>query len=259
MTGSVTCSTWVGHLLNILHSDADCNGVGVNELALVQGMTDTRLALRRWNERPMDVLRPWLVLSVAVAVGLLGAVYAVAELSRPDLTRLDLPGLYGPADGGDYLFVLFRNSLVLALHALACVAGFMAGSSIPLLAAEQSGINRWIHEKTARFAILFVACATVFSLTTQAYVIGGNAATFAQQLDISPAVLVLALLPHALPELVALFLPLAAWLLASRRGRWDELLAATVVTVGIAVPVLLVSGAVELWVSPELLRTLSGS
>ena len=37
----------------------------------------------------------------------------------------------------------------------------------------------------------------------------------------------LTLLPHALPELFALFLPLAAWIIASRRGRWDELLAAT--------------------------------
>ena len=205
----------------------------------------------------MEVLRPWLLLSVAVALGLLGAVYVVAELSPPDLTRLDLPGLYADPDAGNYLYVLFRNSLVLALHALACVAGFMAGSSIPLAAAERSGLDRWIHEKVARFAIGFVAVATLFSLTTQAYVIGGEAATIARQLDISPALLVVGLLPHALPELVALFLPLAAWLVASRRNRWDELLAATAVTVALAVPVLLLSGVVELWVSPDLLRAMS--
>lgn len=231
--------------------------MSVNELVLVQGMRDTRVALSRWNERPMSVLGPWLLLSLAVALGLLGAVYLVAELSRPDLTRLSLPGLYSPPGAGDYLFVLMRNSLVLALHALACVAGFMAGSSIPLAAAERSGVDRWIHEKTAGFAIVFVACATLCSLSTQAYVIGGDAATIARQLDISPALLVVGLLPHALPELVALFLPLAAWTIASRRARWEDLLAATVVTVSIAVPVLLVSGAIELWVSPELLRALS--
>ncbi len=230
----------------------------MNELVLVQGMRDTRLALQRFNLRPMAVLGPWLALSLAVSLGLLGAVYGVAELSRPDSTPLGLPGLYSPPDAGDYLFVLFRNSLVLTLHALACVAGFMAGSSIPLSAAERSGLDRWIHEKTARFAIVFVACATTFSLTTQAYVIGGDTATIANQLDISPALLVLSLLPHALPELVALFLPLAAWLVASRRDRWNELLAATVVTVGVAVPVLLVSGAIELWVSPQLLQAISG-
>ena len=54
--------------------------------------------------------------------------------------------------------------------------------------------------------------------------------------------LLLGLLPHALPELTALFLPLAAWTLASRRGAWEELLAATIVTVAVAVPVLVAGG-----------------
>lgn len=229
----------------------------VEELVLVQGMQDTRTALRRWNERPMGVLGPWIGLSLAVALALLGAVWLIAELSPADPTPLALPGLHEEAGGRDYLLVLFRNSLVLALHGLACVAGFMAGSSIPLAAAHRRGLDRWIHEQTARFAIAFVGLATVFSLSTQAYVIGGDGATIARQLDISPALLVVGLLPHALPELVALFLPLAAWLVASRRGRWNELLAATVVTLSVAVPVLLLSGLVELWVSPELLRALA--
>ena len=58
------------------------------------------------------------------------------------------------------------------------------------------------------------------------------------------------LLPHAIPELVVLFLPLAAWLIASHKDRWDELLAATAVCVAVAVPVLLATAAIELWVSP---------
>ena len=67
------------------------------------------------------------------------------------------------------------------------------------------------------------------------------------------------LLPHAVPELVALFLPLAAWLIASHKHRWNELLAATAVCVAIAVPVLLATAAIELWVSPHLMRRLAGS
>jgi hypothetical protein len=67
----------------------------------------------------------------------------------------------------------------------------------------------------------------------------------------------LALTPHALPELIALFLPLAAWMIASRRGDWHELLAATFVTVAIAVPVLLAAAAVETWVSPGLLLSIA--
>jgi uncharacterized membrane protein SpoIIM required for sporulation len=115
-----------------------------------------------------------------------------------------------------------------------------------------------VHDKAGPLAIGFVVCATCFSLATQAYVIGGSASTIARQLGIGPGTLLLGLAPHALPELMALFLPLAAWLIASRRDDWHELLAATFVTVAIAVPVLLASAAVELYVSPEVLRALAG-
>jgi hypothetical protein len=55
-------------------------------------------------------------------------------------------------------------------------------------------------------------------------------------------------------ELTALFLPLAAWLVASRRGDWDQLLAATFVTVAAAVPTLLVAVSMEVYLFPELIR-----
>lgn len=230
--------------------------MSVNDLVLVQGMRDTKLALSRWNESPFAVLRPWAVLSTLISVGLLLAVYVVAELTPADLTIYELPGVTRDATLGDYGNVLFRNSLVLSLHALACVAGFMAGSSLPLSAAHRSGPSKWVHEKAGPLAIGFVVCATLFSLTTQAFVIGGTAASMATQLGSSPGVLLLALAPHALPELIALFLPLAAWMIASRRDDWHELLAATVVTVAIAVPVLLAAAAIETWVSPRLLVAL---
>jgi hypothetical protein len=231
--------------------------VSVNDLVLVQGMADTKRTLRRWNREPASALRPWLLLSVATSVLLLLAVYVVAKLSTPDLTRYYLPGYHGPATFGDYLGVLFRNSLVLALHAFACVAGFMAGSSLPLSASKRSGFSRWVHEKAGPLAIGFVVCATLFSLTTQAYIIGSSASTIALQLDVTPGALIAAISVHALPELTALFLPLAAWMIASRRSDWHELLAATFVTVALAIPILLAAAAVELWLSPHLLRGLT--
>jgi hypothetical protein len=155
--------------------------------------------------------------------------------------------------------VLYRNSLVLALHALACVAGFIAGSSLPLSAANRSGAAGWVHEKAGPLAIAFVVCATAFSLCTQAYVIGGGVASVADQLGTTPGVLLVALAPHAVPELVALFLPLAAWMIASRGGDWQDLLAATLVTVAVATPVLLASAAIEIWVSPQLLDAIASS
>jgi hypothetical protein len=231
--------------------------MGVNDLVLVQGMAATRRTLREWNDRPWAMLRSWFGLSVAIALGLLVGVVGIAELARPDATPLVVPNLNQSATLGDYEAILYRNSLVLALHALACVAGFIAGSSLPLSASKRSGLSRRVHEKAGPLAIGFVVCAICFSLCTQAYFLGRMTSTLASQLGIAPPLFVAALLPHALPELTALFLPLAAWLVASRRGRWDELLAATVVTVAIAVPMLLGSAAVELWITPRLLDVFS--
>src|SRR4051794_15052723 len=219
-------------------------------------MHDTKLALRRWNETPGAVLRPWCLLSAAIAVTLLFAVYAVAKFTTPDQTRYLIPGYNIDATFGDYVHVLIRNSLVLSLHALACIAGFMAGSSLPLSASKRSGVDRWIHEKAGPLAIGFVACATLFSLCTQAYIIGGEASALAGQIGTTPGMLILARLPHAVPELFALFLPLAAWMVASRRDAWHELLAATVVTLAIAIPIVLGAAAVEVWLSPRLLTDL---
>jgi uncharacterized membrane protein SpoIIM required for sporulation len=69
--------------------------------------------------------------------------------------------------------------------------------------------------------------------------------------------LLLGLLPHAILELIALFLPLAAWIIASRRGEWEQLLAATLVTVAVAVPVLVLAALIEVYVSPHLFAALT--
>jgi uncharacterized membrane protein SpoIIM required for sporulation len=45
---------------------------------------------------------------------------------------------------------------------------------------------------------------------------------------------------------------------ASRRGRWDELLAATFLTVAIAVPTLVAAAMIEVYVSPRLIALAAG-
>jgi hypothetical protein len=228
-----------------------------NEHVLSHGMRDTREAFEAWNERPWAVLHGWLALSLAIALTLLGAVWVVAGLLTPDITPIHMAGLTEPSDPGDLAPILWRNSLVLALHATACVAGFIAGASMPIAASQRTGFSRWIHTKTAEFAILFVCAVTLFSLSTQALYLGFQGSTIAYQLDISHAALILSVLPHALPELSALFLPLAAWLIASRRGEWNQLLAATFITVLLAIPTLVAAATIEVYVWPHLLEALS--
>ena len=118
---------------------------------------------------------------------------------------------------GDFGFILYRNGLVLALHALACVAGFMAGSSLPVVAEGYRGWWRRVHDHAGRAAMAFVAAATLFSLEHAGLRAGPPASALADANGVSPGLLLVALLPHAVPELCALFLPLAAWMLASRR------------------------------------------
>jgi hypothetical protein len=248
---------WTWALLRQARSPADARGVNVNEIVLVQGMADTRATLRRWNTHPWPVLASWLAGAVAVAAILLFAVFVVASVATPDLTRIELPGYTDPGTVGDVARVLLYNSTVLALHATACVGGFIAGSSLPLSAERRSGLSRVVHEKARPVALAWIIAVTCFSLATQAYILGSTGATLAAQLHVSPLTLVLTVIPHAIPELTALFLPLAAWTIASRRGEWDELLAATFVTVAIAIPVLVAAATWEVYVWPHLLAAVS--
>ena len=117
----------------------------------------------------------------------------------PDLTPIHLPGLTEAAQPADLLPILWRNSLVLALHGFACLAGFIAGASMPIAADQRTGISRWVHVKTAEFAILFVCAVTLFSLCTQALYLGFQGSTIAFQLDIPRLILILTVLPHAMP------------------------------------------------------------
>jgi uncharacterized membrane protein len=232
--------------------------VSVNDFVLVRGLSDTRGALLRWNADPWPVLGRWAGGALIVAATLLASVWAVASLSTPDLTPLFVPGLYNDPDPGNILHILKANSLVLALHATACVAGFIAGSSLVLEAQKRTGVSRWIHEKARPVALVWVVAVTGFSLIAQAYALGLTGAQLAEQLQISTGALVLTVVPHALPELVALFLPLAAWTIASRRDEWGDLLAATFATAAVAVPILIVSASWEVYVWPRLLAAVSG-
>jgi hypothetical protein len=227
-----------------------------HDLVVVQGWADTRTTLGAWAREPLGVLGRWAAVSFAVAVGLLAAVWLVALLAEPDATAVSVPGVHAPARLEHAGEVLGRNLLVLALHAMACLAGFIAKSSLPAEAAAYSGRWRRVHDLAGPAAIGLVALATVFSLGTQALVLGTTLADMAPQLGTTPGALLLALTPHAIPELTALFLPLAAWLVAARAAAWHQLMAATLATTAVALPVVVVAALVETYVTPRLLVAL---
>src|SRR4051812_23297897 len=138
-----------------------------NQNVFSHGMRDTRETLDAWSRHRWQVLRAWLALSLAIALALLGAVWVVAGLLTPDLTPIHLPGLTSSSEPADLLPILWRNSLVLALHATACIAGFIAGASMPIAAAQRSGFSRWVHVKAAAREELLVWAVPLFSLYIQ--------------------------------------------------------------------------------------------
>lgn len=218
-----------------------------DQLAVVQGWPHTVVTLRRWRRTPWRVLGAWALGSLVVTAALLGATWLVATTAVPDATHHSYPGITGPVTVDDFRYVLGRNFTVLALHSLACVAGFMAGWVRP---GEQRSRTQ---SHAGPLAIVFVTAATLFSLLTQANALGHVGADLSSQLAISPNALILAILPHAVPELFAVFLPLAAWSIASRRGAWHELLAATLVTTAIAIPLIVLAAWIETYVTPGIL------
>ncbi|MEH3052835.1 MAG: stage II sporulation protein M [Patulibacter minatonensis] len=229
-----------------------------SDLALVQGIAHTKETLAAWRAHPGPILRSWFAGSFLVAVGLLLAVLFVASQTTPDPTYSAMPGIISPVTAADVAHTVARNLLVLALHSLACVAGFIAGSSMPLEARNRGGWWGAVHDYAGRGAIVFVTAATSFSLLTQAYVLGGMTADISARLGLHDSTFILLLLPHALLELTGLFLPLAAWLLASRRGDWHQLLAATFVTTSIALVMVLAAAMIETYVTPDLIRAYAG-
>ena len=226
------------------------------ELAVVQGWADTRATLGAWSRAPRSVVGAWIGVAGAIAGLLLVTVLIIGSLATPDPTPRILHGVNGPASFHDVVTIFSRNLLVLALHSMACLAGFIAKSSLPLEAADYKGWWRKVHDHAGPAAIAFVGGATAFSLCTQSFVLGSGLATLAPQLHTEPATLLAGLLPHAVPELIALFLPLAAWLVAARAQAWHQLLAATLATTAIALPVLFAAALVEVYVTPRLLLSL---
>ena len=236
---------------------ADVLGMSTtNQHVFSHGMRDTRETFELWNDGSWAVLRGWLALSVAIALTLLGAVWFVSGQLTPDISPIHLPGLTEPSSPATCCHPLAelpgagapRDRLCRRLHRRRLDADRRL---------QRTGISRWIHVKAGELAIVFVSAVDAVLALDPGPLPGLPGSTLAYQLQISGWRLILSVLPHALIELTALFLPLAAWLLASRKGEWNQLLAATLVTVMLAIPALIVAATIEVYVWPHILHALS--
>lgn len=194
-------------------------------------------------------------MSLIVAMGLLGGVALIAELSIDRALAQGLvavPGFLERTPVATMMAVLGANGLVLLLHALVCWAAYLARRAVPELAPRLTGINRWIHERAGSWAMGIVTALVLYSLGQQIWVLGQGLAQIAAGAGASTLAILSRLAPHAVVELTAVFLPLAACLLLGRQGRWNSLLAAAALSSLAALPLLLLASLWEGWVAPGL-------
>ena len=113
----------------------------VSRYAFMAGRQETRDTLRDWHHRPWPALGRWFAGGFGAAVLLLGATWAIAGVSGAGGFTVQTIGPPFHVGGWSQVgTILERNLLVLALHAMACVAGFIAGSSLPMQAESHSGL-----------------------------------------------------------------------------------------------------------------------
>jgi hypothetical protein len=196
----------------------------------------------------------WAAVAAAVAALLLGGVALVAARTHGNAADGLGSGLLIRHHGvGDALYVFRRNLLVLGIHLCACWIGAILGR--PYRPAPESfgrlgRLHRPVPDWMARAALLWALLVTLLSVGVQALALGRLLADISAAAGVGRLQLLVLVLPHAVPELLAVFLPLGLFLLEARRGRLDRLGLWSLQAAAIALPVLLCAAAIETYVTP---------
>jgi hypothetical protein len=189
-----------------------------------------------------------LVLSFAATIALLGLVLAVSLVSSPG-PPLAVPGLEEAPRLGDLVLTLERNLVVLTFGLAACLA--------TRIAAELASCPERPQRIAGRIALVLVGLTVIGALAHQVLFLGRVGATLADQLAISPALLLASALPHALLELSALLLPLVLLARAIGAGRLAGLKEEALRAALAVVPLLILALMIESYLWPRLLGEIS--
>jgi hypothetical protein len=207
---------------------------------------------RRSGELPASILR-CLPGALTAAVALLVSVLVLALLS-PEFRQVPASG--PPFVAGsihDALRIFAENLLVLALYAM----GNVAVAVIRRWRTDERQPMTRGRDISSRLALAAVIGLLLCAACRQAYVLGHGLAGFAGYFYVSRWRIWLGVLPHALPELTGILLPVAALVFATRRGRQRDLLALTVAAVLVALPLLAGAALTEVYVAPSAFRALT--
>jgi hypothetical protein len=216
--------------------------------------TELTNARERVGWAPWSEIARWAAVAAAVAAMLLGGVALVAARTRGTyLDGIDSGLLIRHHSVGDALYVFRRNLLVLGIHLCACWIGAILGRPYrpaPDSLGRLGRLHRPVPAWMGRAALLWALLVTLLSVAVQALALGRLLADISVAADIPRLELLVLVLPHAVPELLAVFLPLGLFLLEARRGRLERLGLWSLQAAAIALPVLLCAAAIETYVTP---------
>jgi hypothetical protein len=206
-------------------------------------------ALAGWGEAGR-----WVLIAGAVAAVLLSSVALIAaHLPGSYVAGID-SGLFTRHHSfGDVLYVFRRNLLVLGIHLCACWIGAIIGrphTPAPARWGRVGALHRPVPPWMGRVAFFYALLVTLLSVAAQATALGRQLADLARAAHLSSFHLLVLVLPHAAPELVAVFLPLGLFLLEAHRGRLERLGRWSLQAAALAVPVLLCAAVIETYVTP---------
>jgi hypothetical protein len=209
---------------------------GSRSLAMEAG--GTRATFAAWALQPLPVLVPWALGSLALALGLLTAALLVALAAGPGENEYVPVFADHAAGSAEVLRIFIRNAAVLLMYLLVALAVYVVTRP-----------GRYAPE-VRRGVLWTVGALAAYSLVSQAWRLGHDLAGAAATLDLTPAALLARACVHAVPELAAVYLPLAACLALVRRGRTDDLGAAALLCAAVALPVVFFCAGVEVHLTP---------
>lgn len=193
-----------------------------------------------------------LPVSLVVAAGMLVCILVVALLSG-EARQVPVSGPpFATGNISDAAGIFGENLLVLLLYTMGNV-----GAWVILRRPTDGALSTTARRVLAGRLAIGIVALLILVACRQAIVLGQGLAGFSNYFYAPRWRLWLGVLPHALPELTAIFLPAAAWLYASRAARQRQLLAITAAAVLAALPLLATAALIEVYVSPMAFRALT--
>lgn len=218
-------------------------------------------SLAPWRET-----RLWFLVSAGIAALMLTAVTVAAYLLPADPidgSRSRLLGSYSRTWDipftQEVFWVFARNGTVLLLHYFCCLVGaIVSREHRPLPERWDRPPFNWFHRPLPKWAadlsLVYAMSATLISIMLQSTALGFVLADISAYSQIAPWQFVVLILPHAVPELIAVFLPLGLFLVQSFRHELKPLQRWSMQSLVIAAPILLMASLIEVGLTPQLIE-----